>query len=136
MSDGLSHVKVRFTKTACPVCASRTKGCSGTEDGAIFCGGGPGDKNGYKCCGPCRNNQHFHIFRLEGEYHGNGKTTRPKIVKTYDYVDESGAIRHRTNRYDGKEFSGDGGKKFSQCRPDGRGGWIWKNVFQGIIPVL
>jgi hypothetical protein len=104
--------------------------------GAFFCGGGPGDRNGFKCLGVCTNNQHFHIFRQDGDYHGNGEPRKPQIVMTYDYTDENGAIRHRTNRYDGKEYSGDGGKKFSQCRPDGKGGWIWKNVFKDITPIL
>jgi hypothetical protein len=131
-----SECKRRFTKTPCPVCNTNTKGCSETADGAIFCGGGPGDRNGYKCCGLCENNQHFHVFRPEDDHRGNGKMVKPKIVATYDYIDESGAIRHRTNRYDGKVYSGDGGKRFSQCRPDGKGGWIWKDVFKDIVPIL
>lgn len=39
------------------------------------------------------------------------------IVATYDYRDRDGTLMHQTVRYEGK--------KFSQRRPDGSGGWIW-----------
>jgi hypothetical protein len=54
---------------------------------------------------------------------GNGHTS---IVATYDYRDEHGALLHRTVRK--------APKGFSQCRPDGRGGWIWN--LQGARLVL
>jgi hypothetical protein len=41
-----------------------------------------------------------------------------KIVATYDYVDEQGALLFEVVRYDPKDFR--------QRRPDGNGGWIWK----------
>jgi AAA domain len=44
-------------------------------------------------------------------------TSKASIVAEYDYVDEDGNVLHRTVRR--------AGKKFSQCRPDGNGGWIW-----------
>lgn len=40
-----------------------------------------------------------------------------KIVKTYDYTDESGKLIYQVVRYEPKEFR--------QRRPDGNGGWIW-----------
>jgi 5S rRNA maturation endonuclease (ribonuclease M5) len=46
-------------------------------------------------------------------------TTEPqrRIVKTYDYVDESGNLIFQTVRYEPKDFR--------QRKPDGKGGWIW-----------
>ena len=40
-----------------------------------------------------------------------------KIVKTYDYRDESGKLLYQAVRYEPKDFR--------QRRPDGKGGWIW-----------
>lgn len=40
-----------------------------------------------------------------------------KIVATYDYTDEAGALIFQTVRYEPKDFR--------QRRPDGMGGWIW-----------
>lgn len=49
------------------------------------------------------------------------KTAKPKvrgrIVGTYDYVDESGAILFQVVRYDPKDFR--------QRQPSGLGGWTW-----------
>jgi KaiC/GvpD/RAD55 family RecA-like ATPase len=42
----------------------------------------------------------------------------PKIVKTYDYVDENGALLFQVVRFEPKDFR--------QRRPDGHGGWNWK----------
>lgn len=44
----------------------------------------------------------------------NGK---PRILATYDYRDESGALLFQAVRLDPKDFR--------QRRPDGRGGWTW-----------
>jgi hypothetical protein len=41
-----------------------------------------------------------------------------RIVETYDYVDEQGALLFQVVRKEPKSFP--------QRRPDGRGGWIWK----------
>ena len=48
-----------------------------------------------------------------------------KIVATYDYTDEHGAILFQVVRYDPKDFG--------QRKPNGRGGWEW-NV-KGVRPV-
>ncbi len=40
-----------------------------------------------------------------------------KIVKTYDYQDESGKLLFQVVRFEPKEFR--------QRRPDGKGGWVW-----------
>src|SRR5215207_4065995 len=56
---------------------------------------------------------------------GNG---HKKIVATYDYTLLNGEVAHQTVRYEPKEFS--------QRRPDGKGGWIYKGVFKGFEPVL
>ncbi len=55
---------------------------------------------------------------------GNG-ASRPAIVATYDYTDESGALLSQVVRYVPKDFR--------QRRPDGRGGWIWN--LEGVRPV-
>jgi hypothetical protein len=47
---------------------------------------------------------------------GDGKGKR--IVATYSYPDENGAVLFEVVRFEPKGFS--------QRRPDGRGGWIWK----------
>jgi hypothetical protein len=48
-----------------------------------------------------------------------------KIAETYDYTDENGTVLSRAIRYDPKAFS--------QCRPDGNGGWIYN--LDGARPV-
>ena len=45
------------------------------------------------------------------------KAAMRKIVKTYDYVDENGALLFQCLRYQPKDFR--------QRRPEGNGGWIW-----------
>ena len=50
-----------------------------------------------------------------GAGHGNKQR---KIVATYDYADETGALLFQVVRYDHP-------KTFKQRRPDGRGGWVW-----------
>jgi hypothetical protein len=49
-----------------------------------------------------------------------------KIVKTYDYTDESGSLIFQVVRFEPKDFR--------QRRPDGHGGWIWN--LKDIEPVL
>jgi putative DNA primase/helicase len=61
--------------------------------------------------------------KLPGHLHqkkdSNGKpAARGKIVKTYDYRDESGSLLYQAVRMEPKDFR--------QRRPDGKGGWIWK----------
>jgi len=53
---------------------------------------------------------------------------KSRIVKIYDYPDANGNLISQTLRYDPKNFK--------QRRPDGKGGWIWKDVFKEIEPVL
>lgn len=51
----------------------------------------------------------------------SGSSKRAKkgpIVATYDYRDEIGAVLFQSVRHDPKDFS--------QRRPDGSGGWVWK----------
>jgi hypothetical protein len=48
---------------------------------------------------------------------GREPKPEPRIVKTYDYTDESSTILFQKVRYDPKDFK--------QRRPDGKGGWIW-----------
>src|SRR5215203_972058 len=60
-----------------------------------------------------------------GDDQGNGYQ---KIVAAYDYVLLNGDLAHQTVRYEPKGFS--------QRRPDGEGGWIYKGVFDNFEPVL
>ena len=46
------------------------------------------------------------------------QTDRRRIVATYDYSDEAGALLFQVCRFEPKDFR--------QRRPDGRGGWTWK----------
>jgi hypothetical protein len=57
---------------------------------------------------------------------GVGNNGSSKIVATYDYTDEAGALLFQCVRYQPKDFR--------QRRPDGKGGWIWG--IQGIRRVL
>jgi hypothetical protein len=54
------------------------------------------------------------VFRIVGRPSSKGASKR--ILKTYPYTDEAGALLFETVRYDPKDFS--------QRRPDGQGGWI------------
>ena len=49
-----------------------------------------------------------------------------KIVKTYNYMDETGKLLFQSVRYQGKDFS--------QRRPDDDGDWIWN--LEGVQKVL
>jgi len=51
---------------------------------------------------------------------------QPRIVATYDYVDENDRLLFQTVRKEPKDFC--------QRRPDGKGGWIWN--IQGVRRVL
>jgi RecA-family ATPase/5S rRNA maturation endonuclease (ribonuclease M5) len=57
---------------------------------------------------------------------GAGSDTRPRIVARYDYRDETGELLFQVRRSDPKTFR--------QCRPDGKGGWIWN--LDGVTRVL
>ncbi len=63
-----------------------------------------------------------------GVTEGKQQAPRPgrRIVESYDYTDEQGALLHQTVRYEPKEFK--------QRRPDGAGGSIWN--LQGVRLVL
>ena len=54
--------------------------------------------------------------------------SHPKIIKTYDYLDESGELLFQVVRFEPKDFR--------QRRPDGRGGWIWKLGDARRVPYL
>lgn len=45
-------------------------------------------------------------------------SNKPRIVATYDYRDENGALLYQSVRFDPKDFR--------QRKPDGNGGWTWK----------
>jgi DNA primase len=49
-----------------------------------------------------------------------------KIIKTYDYRDESGELLYQVVRFEPKDFQ--------QRRPNGKGGWIWN--LEGVRCVL
>ena len=53
-------------------------------------------------------------------------SSKPVIVKTYDYTDEQGNLLYQVVRYDPKDFK--------QRQPDANGGWIWG--MKGVSRVL
>ena len=53
---------------------------------------------------------------------------KSKLVKAYDYKDADGNLISQTLRYEPKDFK--------QRRPNGKGEWIWKDVFKHIQPIL
>jgi hypothetical protein len=55
----------------------------------------------------------------------NGKAQQ-RVIATYDYTDEGGALLYQVLRFEPKDFR--------QRRPDGAGGWIWK--LDGVQRVL
>ena len=57
---------------------------------------------------------------------GLSQETPKKIVKTYDYVDESGTLIFQTIRYEPKDFK--------QRRPDGNEGWIYNLQGVQLVP--
>jgi hypothetical protein len=52
-----------------------------------------------------------------------------RILRTHDYVDETGELLYQTVRYEGT-----GPDRFRQRRPDGNNGWIWN--LSGVRRVL
>jgi DNA primase len=63
---------------------------------------------------------------LEGlaeQYHISLEPVEPKVVATYNYVDEQGELLYQVQR---KEPGRNGRRKdFTQRRPDGSGGWVY-----------
>jgi hypothetical protein len=51
----------------------------------------------------------------------------PRVVAVYDYADEAGALLYQVLRMEPKDFR--------QRRPNGNGGWIYKDVFEGVTRV-
>jgi archaellum biogenesis ATPase FlaH len=45
------------------------------------------------------------------------KSSKPKIIDTYDYLRADGTLSYQVVRFEPKDFR--------QRRPDGRGGWVW-----------
>jgi putative DNA primase/helicase len=67
-----------------------------------------------------------HLFERRD---GNGSKDPKKICETYDYTDEAGNLLFQSVRFEPKSFS--------QRRPNGKGGWIYKGIFKnGTRPVL
>src|SRR5262249_30879447 len=56
-----------------------------------------------------------------------GRHSKPKgkIVETYNYTDEDGALLYQVVRLEPKSFR--------QRRPDGNGGWVWKLEDQRVL---
>jgi putative DNA primase/helicase len=77
----------------------------------------------------CAKPEAMEWLRSEGQIparpNGNGARSARKIASTHDYVDEDGTVLSRAIRYDPKAFT--------QCRPDGNGGWI--HNLDGVRPV-
>ena len=109
----------------CPVC-SKPDWCLISRDGsAAICA--RIEAGSVKRCGEAGWLQRFddstRIPIIEGP-----QVRRPKkrIVRTYDYCDESGDVLFQVVRYEPKDFR--------QRRPDGNGGWTWN--LNGVRRVL
>jgi Protein of unknown function (DUF3987) len=71
-------------------------------------------------CRECHCDKRGALAWLERKGMLNGRTSRPppRLVETYDYVDENGTLLFQVCRYEPKEFL--------QRRQDSNGKWIWK----------
>ena len=105
--------------THCPAHQDRTPSLNVTK---------AGDTMLVHCLAGCSQDAVIEALRERSLW--NGSTTiepkRAKIVATYDYTSESGALIHQTVRYRPK--------RFAQRRPDGLGGWVWN--LDGVERVL
>src|SRR5438094_6045428 len=98
-------------------------------------------KKAYFCQVCCEGGGYKKLARLLGlEVNGRQQrrgTRRPssaRVVATYDYRDERGELLYQVCRYEWVDADGKRQKDFSQRRPDGHGGWIWK--LKGVQRVL
>ncbi|GEM_PF-6902865 len=55
------------------------------------------------------------------------KKDRGRRVASYDYRDAAGAVVLRVERWEPK--------RFSQCRPDGNGGWLYRDIYKSFTHV-
>lgn len=74
----------------------------------------------------------------EGDRRGHDGRDEPRmeIVKTWDYVDENGAMIFQVVRMENGVVRGDGKpeKTYRQRKPDGKGGWTWKTAGVRLVP--
>ena len=61
-------------------------------------------------------------LKMSDLFNDNGPALPKTLVATYPYQNADGALVYKVIRYEPKSFS--------QCRPDGNGGWIWN--MQGV----
>lgn len=78
----------------------------------------------HRLSGPCRCGT-THGETGAGEVRGIGEARGARIVATYDYTDERGALLYQVVRKEPKTFV--------QRRPDGRGDWIWKGPERAVL---
>jgi len=64
--------------------------------------------------------------KLTGGHSGANNTAKAKMIKAYDYTDETGSLLFQVCRFEPKDFR--------QRAPDGKGGWIYK--LDGVRRVL
>jgi putative DNA primase/helicase len=81
-----------------------------------------------KCRSGCKQRAVIDALKAKGLWAHNGtqRPTRSTIAAEYDYVDEAGTLLFQAVRFVPK--------KFSQRRPDGKGGWFWD--LKGVRRVL
>jgi putative DNA primase/helicase len=97
----------------CPLHDDRNRSLSISEgkDGHIL----------VNCFAGCPTHDVLAVVRLRMS---NLMPNSPMIVATYDYKDADGNLLYQSLRMEPKSF---------RCRrPDGQGGWVWKNVFLGV----
>jgi hypothetical protein len=70
-----------------------------------------------RCGAGCAQGTVIDALRTRGLWPTGGPTVEERIVATYDYTDEHGALLFQVIRLHPKNFR--------QRRPDGAGGWVW-----------
>lgn len=71
-----------------------------------------------------------------GPDHGGDNEPRFEVVKTWDYVDENGAMIFQVVRMENGLIGSDGKreKTYRQRKPDGKSGWDWKTKGVRLVP--
>jgi DNA primase len=79
----------------------------------------------FHCHAGCDQQAVVDALKARGLWPERERHARRSIVATYDYTDETGQLLYQVVRYEPKDFS--------QRRPDGFGGWIWKRGQRQIL---
>lgn len=115
-------------RPSCPCHATASRGVGlthcvgpsharGDQDPSLSITTAEGGKTLLNCKSGCSNADVISALQERGLW-GSAKTGERRVVATYDYVDRTGALVLQVQRYEPKDFS--------QRKPDGKGGWLYK----------